>query len=126
MKNPIPDTDEAPEDMEIVPIHWIRIPLTPLEATSKHGVDLNDTVYKRPGHALLNASPVRALALAVCPDFEPTERPLPPHPTNWDYDTHEGSLYVRLEDSTPPLVRAVRLGNLEIVKPSYSTSQTKM
>ncbi|KAG2413106.1 hypothetical protein HFD88_010665 [Aspergillus terreus] len=49
----------------------------------------------------------------VC-DFEESDRPLPHHPYNWDYDSNLSRVF-KPEDFTPPLVRAARLGDLELV-----------
>jgi serum/glucocorticoid-regulated kinase 2 len=54
------------------------------------------------------------LAHRVRCDFEESDRPLPPHPFFGDYDSNL-SRGLEVEDLTPPLVRAARLGNVALV-----------
>lgn len=54
------------------------------------------------------------LAHRVRCDFEESDRPLPPHPFFGDYDSNL-SRGLEVEDLTPPLARAARLGNVALV-----------
>ncbi|KAA8648525.1 hypothetical protein EYZ11_008826 [Aspergillus tanneri] len=54
------------------------------------------------------------LAHGVHCDFKESDRPLPPHPFLWDYDSNL-LRELEAEDFTPPLVRAARLGNEDLV-----------
>ncbi|KNG87541.1 putative protein kinase [Aspergillus nomiae NRRL 13137] len=89
--------------------------------------NLVEALLQRTAHRV---SRTRALALAVeqqdislatillshgvaC-DFKEADRPLPPDPYHWDYDSNLDRVFEPV-DFTPPLVRAARLGDLALV-----------
>ncbi|KAJ5481937.1 hypothetical protein N7475_000749 [Penicillium sp. IBT 31633x] len=55
------------------------------------------------------------LAHGVRCDFKESDRPLPLHPTHWDYESPLRRT-LEAEDLTPPLVRAARLGYKALVE----------
>ncbi|KAL4879536.1 kinase-like domain-containing protein [Aspergillus karnatakaensis] len=99
-----------------------------IKAVLQNSPDLVESLVKRTTDRVART---RALALAVeqqdtalvtillahgvrC-DFEDSDQPLPPNPFYWDYDSNL-SRTISLEDLTPPLVRAARVGNLSLVQ----------
>lgn len=56
------------------------------------------------------------LASGVRCDFEESDRPRPPHPLYYDICTLGEAPRLQVDDFAPPLVRAVRLGNVELVR----------
>ncbi|PKY03440.1 hypothetical protein P168DRAFT_255757, partial [Aspergillus campestris IBT 28561] len=54
------------------------------------------------------------LSHGVACDFKESDRPLPPDPYHWDYDSNLDRVFEPV-DFTPPLVRAARLGDLALV-----------